>query len=111
MFHAQTEDHLLTAFKREIIDTLTGERVTSLHPDGEKFHPFWWSGGNGSCDCNRFANFMRAKCPDMTDVENDDLEYPCDHGDPRFRVKMFGPNDVLLYDDSGDFAKPFVIPH
>ena len=102
---------MILAFKREYHDTLTGERVEVLFPDGDACHPFYWMAGNGSCDCNRFTEFMRIKVPNMTEAEDDALDYPCDHTAPRFRVRMFDKAGALIYDDTGDFDKPFVIPH
>lgn len=44
------------------------------------FSEFWWSEGNGSCDCNRELFFLRAKGEDEPD------EVQC--GEERFCVRV-----------------------
>lgn len=39
-----------------LLDTATGERRTA---DGFDFSVYWWTEGNGSCDCNRAIVFGR----------------------------------------------------
>ena len=36
-----------------VLDTETGQIKESKHIWGEGFSPYWWSEGNGGCDCNR----------------------------------------------------------
>ena len=42
-----------------VIDTVTGEKVSSDQTQfkGEGFDAWWWTEGNGGCDCNRMEMF------------------------------------------------------
>ena len=53
------------AMKVTLLDTKTGERrdCSDWH-DGAEFGVYWWSEGNGSCDCNRALAF------DLTEDED-----------------------------------------
>lgn len=94
-----------TTGRVEILDTLTKETQVSTELEGQAFSSYNWGDGNDGCDCNRFLYFMRAK---GLDLEDDD--YPCGHGDPRFRVKVFDPLGILLFDDTEDAKAPFQHP-
>ncbi len=67
----------------EILDTKTGEIVTSKL-DG--FGTYWWTEGNGSCDCNRQLAF---------DNEEDN-DTGCCLGCHRYLIKSFTPNIAHL---------------
>lgn len=97
----------ITIGRVEILDTLTQERQVSTENQSLPFHGFYWREGNASCDCNRFLYFMRAKGVAFEDDEDD---YPCAHGIPRFRVKVFAEDDTLLFDDTEDAKAPFQHP-
>jgi hypothetical protein len=46
------------------LDTVTGERAVVReqgHDDEGIFSDFWWSDGNGACDCNRAGEMARAR--------------------------------------------------
>lgn len=96
----------ITTGRVEILDALTGEIQTSMEAEGNAFHGYRWRDGNDSCDCNRFLYFMRAKGVDL----GDDDDYPCDHGTPRFRVKVFAEDGTLLFDDTESTDAPFQHP-
>jgi hypothetical protein len=40
-----------------LLDTKTGERADAFEYFEHEFDLYWWSGGNGSCDCNRMEVF------------------------------------------------------
>lgn len=92
----------------EIFDTLTRETVTSTACENFVFHSFNWTDGNFSCDCNRFIFFIHAKDPDVESSDEAD-EYPCDHGTPRFRVRILDHSGQILFDDTEDANHPFYI--
>jgi hypothetical protein len=64
----------VNGYTLEFLDTATGASVQvgcddSLfsHDEDGEFDDFWWSEGNGSCDCNRnlFWNDKTGECGDM----------------------------------------------
>ncbi len=43
-------------YRARITDAATGRTVVTTDTSSE----FWWTEGNGSCDCNRYLAFWRA---------------------------------------------------
>ncbi len=90
-------------YAAHILDRRTGERVIApqdqswTHVDGGT-REFWWAEGNYSCDCNRYAEFFRAKGVDV-----DDEDWPCSYEDfwpkNRFAVKCVTEDGAELYRD------------
>lgn len=77
--------------KLEIRRNEDGLFATETWEDFE-FHPFWWSEGNGSCDCNRELFFLRARGED----DEDDVE--C--GDERYSIRCSDADTgEVLYDE------------
>lgn len=80
-----------------ISDRLTGETNESTEFQGDAFSDFAWREGNFACDCNRYLFFMRAK---GVEVDLDEDDYPCDHGEPRFRICIQDAAGEILFDDT-----------
>ena len=93
----------------EIVDTLTSETIISQACKGQPFNSFLWMEGNYACDCNRFIFYMQIKDPHLTDEDEDADDYPCNHGTPRFRVRIFATDNTLLFDDTKDADNPYQI--
>ena len=73
-----------------------GKTVSFLHgyPDGAEF---WWTDGNGGCNCNRWLAFM-----DASGEEYDPEDATCagDENDgPRFTLVSIVTDGVLVVDD------------
>lgn len=59
---------------------------------------FWWLEGNGSCDCNRTREFLRAAGPGpVTDPHHNSVDADC--GNDQFRVLQFEENGVVTEGD------------
>lgn len=74
----------------EIEDTSTGE-VVVYDADWPWHGPFWWTQGNGNCDCNRYLFFERAKGYDPD-------ESRCGHG--RYRIVAIRVDGQTVYAES-----------
>lgn len=71
-----------------LLDTKTGKVVALQYVDNHEFSVFWWSQGNGSCDCNRSSRFGQ----EVVDELNAEFgEESC-----------FGSNRFVAIDANGD---------
>lgn len=89
-------------YRVEITDTTTGE--TRWHEMDIPFYlpnaegtgsMFWWGDGNFSCDCNRGFVWSWAAGGDS------DFD-AAECGEGRYKVKCWGLDGTLLYDDERD---------
>ena len=75
-----------------LLDTLTGERLP-MAPGGTAF---WWSEGNGSCDCNRSLFMGIDLGGDVCHGNNRFLIVAC--SDPRYSLRRMNegyPEELL----------------
>ncbi len=60
-----------------ILDTKTGQTETFQSDDGFEFSVFWWTEGNGSCDCNREFGTADEEDDDLTPEEIEAWPHIC----------------------------------
>lgn len=81
---------------RRVVDGVTRTDEDSIgfsgetRKDAQGHAVYWWTEGNGSCDCNRELFFCNAEGEDVDD------DHPCTDG--RFKIKAVDPEtgDVLI---------------
>lgn len=91
----------------DILNTATGETRTLLEKgawvetripgdvDQADGIVFWWTEGNGGCDCNRGSAFERAGGADKD--EQDFADFPC-HAESQYLVRVT-IDDVIVFDE------------
>jgi hypothetical protein len=69
-------------YRARITDRKTGETAVTTVTASE----FWWTEGNGSCDCNRFLDLRRAlgEDPDVSLARCVDPDFP----DGRYTLEL-----------------------
>lgn len=75
---------------RRVSDGVVREYASDhgLLEDDGSLSTYWWSDGNGSCDCNRHLYFCRA-------VDEDEGDPEC--GDGRYQVNLYNPVDGVCH--------------
>lgn len=81
-------EKLLPTFR----DVVTGTIAKAVHPASL----FWWSDGNGSCDCNRMDVFNLDEIMSPEDIAKLEAEWEAGHG------TCWGAVRLVVIDVEGD---------
>jgi hypothetical protein len=70
-------------------------RIVEMQHDDPDLLVWWWTDGNGACDCNRAIYMARVDDPKAYSEANNFFDVPCGHTYSLERIE--GPDGEVLY--------------